>query len=290
MALSRPPRARAARSHRAGVERAAHDDARDAGEGGELADVVERADPAGGDHRDAARPATAPVAPEIRAGLRAVARDVGVDDRGGARRRRVARQRHRVEVEDARPPVHRDAPVGGVDADDDPIAEATAQPAEERGVERGARPHDGPPAPASSTASTSLDRPQAAAHLAPGSRRPRSSRARAGLGRAAREGAVEIDDVEPAARRRPASGGPSPPGRRRRPSPRRRRPWRSRTQRPALRSTAGMISNMRALSGDRGRAPRSSRAAGCPSAGSSPGGTGSRRRCPAPTAAGKVTP
>ena len=42
-----------------------------------------------------------------------------------------------------------------------------------------------------------------------------------------------------------------------------------------------------AASGDRGRSPRSSPAGGCPSAGSSPGGTGSRTACPRPTAAGK---
>ena len=89
------------------------------------------------------------------------------------------------------------------------------------------------------------------------------------------------------------------------------RPWRSRTHRPAFRSTAGTtrslsyhrlavqvssarlrlhLGHLDPLSASRARWPRSSRACGCPSAGSSRGGTGVAWRAPRETAAGNVSP
>ena len=277
MRTTAPPRPRG-QIDRAAVEGAPHDDPGQTTHGGELADVVERADAARGEYGDAGGLGHRAGAPEVGAGLGAVARDVGVDDPGRARRRRVAGQRDGVEVEHSRPPVHRHAPVGGVDADDDVIAEALADDAEEGGIERGPRPHDGPPGARLQHRLHVRDLAQAAAHLHRDRRRPGSSRAPA---RSGPDGPRRLRRDPPraaGARPRPASRRAIATGSSENTVSASARPCSSRTQRPALRSTAGTISNIgSALSGGRGRAPRSSRAGGYPSAGSSPGGTGSRR-------------
>src|SRR5439155_7993602 len=86
-------------------------------------------------------------APEVRPLLGAVAGDVRIDDRRGAGAGRVPGQREGVDVEDTRPAIDGRAAVAGVDADDDTVREPITHLTQERGLERGAGPDDGPASP-----------------------------------------------------------------------------------------------------------------------------------------------
>ncbi len=187
--------------------------------------------------------ATAAVLSEVRARFHAVARDVRVDDRRRAGPGRVPGQRQRVEVEDARPAVDGHAPVGGVDTDDDAVLESTAHLAEKCRIEGGARADDRPsarPPPArASTCEISRRPPPTWTGMASARMIWPTTAVWAGRPSKAPSRSTTCRRVSA---RPPASSGPSPPGHRRRRSPVSARPWRSRTHRPSLTSTAGTIS------------------------------------------------
>ena len=114
------------------------------GNAGELPDVLERAHAARGEDRNSRGPGDGLGAPDVGPALGAVPRDVRVDDGAGARRGRVAGQRHRFQIQHAGPAVDGHAPVRRVHRHDDPVGEASAHLAEEGGVESGAGADDGP--------------------------------------------------------------------------------------------------------------------------------------------------
>ena len=248
------------------------------------------ADAAGGEDGDARRAGHAPRCSDVGAGLGAVARDVRVDDGRGPRRTRASRASVvAVEVE-ARASSRRRRP----DRREASTATMIRSPkrrhtsVEEAGIERGARADARPSARRPPSTVSTARVAQAAAHLDGNRRTAVEDLATSAVWRGlAREGAVEVDDVQPLARRPPPSAAPWPPDRRRTRSRRRRGPGAAARSGRSRRSTAGMTERH---GGAPARRRRSSRAAGAPSAGSSRDGTGSRRARRAPTAAGNDHP
>ena len=202
--------------------------------------VRHRRDAARRDHRDRHRPRQRRRRRHVRPRHRPVALDVGIDDRRHARvlepPRQVDRRRRRSSPPSPRPPparrARRSRPRPARDA---PRAAArTSAGSRSAAVPRITRAHPllqprlerRPVADAAAELHRHLDR-----------RQDRLDRAR--VHRPPGEGAVEVDQVQPAApgrRRRPA---PAPPGPRRRRSRSSIAPRSSRTHRPSFRSIAG---------------------------------------------------
>ena len=235
----RPPQPTSARarrrSTRAGVERAADDDPGDAGDGGELADVVERADAAGGEDGDARRARHRLGAPEIRAAprcrrARCRCRATAAAPAAAASRASAVASRSSTRFQPSTATVRRRRrPPTMIRS-----AKRAADLAEEGGIERGPGAHHRP--------------------ARPGARAPRSHRGQRRAGRRPPatgmstrrdDGADEVGLAggppnapsrsttcsRARALRLPAAG-PWPPDPRRTRSRPRRLPWRSRTQRP----------------------------------------------------------
>src|SRR5712691_3939956 len=210
-------RHRGAEIHRPAVERAADDDAIDARDGGELADIVQGAHAARGEERDGGGAGHRLRAPQVGAALGAVPRDIRVDDGRRPRRGGVTPQGHCFQLQDAGPAIHGDVAVRGVDPHDDPILEAAADLAEKGGIERRPRAHDGPARPRRARPAHALP-PSALLPPPPGSSRRGRSRRSGWPGRVRRRKRRRDPPRAGAKPPPPPTGEPWPRDRRRRPS------------------------------------------------------------------------
>ena len=192
----------AATSDAAVVQGAAADDAGDDAGRRQGAEVGHRGDAARGDHRRRDGLGHRPGRRHVRPAKRAVALDVGVHDGGDAQAVEAPRQLLRRGPRGARPAVGGDQPVAGVDGDGDAPRVAPAGLGHQGRVVKG---HGAEDDPADAGHQPALDRRQVAdaaaqldAHTEPVDCRQDGAH-RVRVQRPAGNGAVQVDDVQPAA-------------------------------------------------------------------------------------------
>ena len=180
------------------VERAADDDTGDAVRlgGQQRGDVLQRADAAGGDHRNVDRLRQRARGGDIDALLRAVALDVRIDDARGTAARQPTREvdgRHRAGLQ---PALHRNLAVACVDADRNAAGEATAGIGDHCRLLQCGGAKDHSIRPQRQDRPGALDRADAAADLDRDRQLGAQRRYGIAIHRRTAHRAVEIDDVQ----------------------------------------------------------------------------------------------
>ena len=180
------------------VERASHDCAGEAGAIGldQPPDILDRGEAARGDHRNVELVGERDRAFHVEAGERAIARDVGVDDRRDAGVLEPARKVESRHVGRLRPAFDGDDSVAGVNADGDPAGIKTRRLAHEIRIAHRRGSNDHPGDAALKPAAHRLHVANSAAELQLDGDARENVANRLGVHGLAREGAVKIDDMQ----------------------------------------------------------------------------------------------